>query len=66
MKQLLKTMQVFLPHYLTFDMNLKAHEEWDLKFLFGLWTYHIQFYDFKYKEPTLDFVDVKVVMDEYF
>lgn len=53
-------MQHFLPHYLTFDLDINTVEKYDMKLLFGLWVYHFKFYDFKYEEPKLDFVDLKV------
>lgn len=39
---------------------MHAVEEWDLKMLFGLWNYHFKFFNFKYEEPKLDFVDIDV------
>ena len=44
-----KAMQYFLPHYLTYDAQLKDTEHYTLKLLFGLLNYHFTWSKIRYE-----------------
>jgi len=56
-EELKKAMQYFLPHYVTFDIDLDKKEEWEVDLLFGLWKYKFEWSNIKYDQPDLDILD---------
>jgi hypothetical protein len=57
----------FLPHFLTYDIGINKKEEiWDVNMLFGMLKYHIDFFDIRYKEPSLDLKNTKIHFTDMF
>lgn len=57
----------FLPHYLAYDVPFsKIKEEYDLKLLFGLWTYHYEFTNIHFPEPKLELKDTKIKFTDFY
>jgi hypothetical protein len=65
LRQFMKALQPVLPHYLEYDIDHHAIENWDPSFFFGYWVYHITFTDFKYETPKLDVKEIQVQFTEF-
>lgn len=66
MNEFKNAMQYFLPHYITYDLPLKKNEHFELKTLFGLWNYHIDYTNIRYKQPEFDMLDTKIEFTDIF
>lgn len=60
------SMQKFLPHFLTYDIDLNKKTELDMSMMMGWWVYHFIFEDVRYDIPKLDMRDTKIRFTDMF
>lgn len=65
-EEFMKSMQEFLPHFVTYDLDLEKHQKWDFSLLFGLLKYEMIFENIKFDQPTFDMLDTRVAFDDTF